>query len=76
MYNACPLLDNFIEFGRKKDAKDNENQILSLLGSAKGGKGDSEEQPSHTMSYNTPNKSDTNEGSGVPAQPYQDIVAM
>lgn len=31
MYNPCPLLDNFIEFGRKKEEKKGRNQFLMLL---------------------------------------------
>ncbi len=31
MYNACPLLDNFIEFGRKKEEKKESKHILRLL---------------------------------------------
>ena len=31
MFNSCPLLDNFIEFGRKKEEKKESKHILRLL---------------------------------------------
>lgn len=31
LYNPCPLLDNFIEFGRKKEKNKDGRQILMLL---------------------------------------------
>lgn len=31
MYNSCPLLDKFIEFGRKKETIKESNNILRLL---------------------------------------------
>ena len=31
MYNPCPLLDNFIEFGRKKTEKKQKQSMLMLL---------------------------------------------
>jgi hypothetical protein len=31
MYNSCPLLDKFIEFGRKKEKIKESNNILRLL---------------------------------------------
>lgn len=31
MYNPCPLLDNFIEYGKKKEEKKDSKYILSLL---------------------------------------------
>lgn len=31
MYNPCPLLDNFIEFGKKREEKKDKQQFLQLL---------------------------------------------
>jgi hypothetical protein len=31
MTNPCPLLDNFLEFGRKKEEKKEQRQILRLI---------------------------------------------
>jgi hypothetical protein len=36
-YNPCPLLDNFIEFGRKKEEKKESKHILKLLDNNEGG---------------------------------------
>jgi hypothetical protein len=31
LYNPCPLLDNFIEFGRKKEEKKDKGSMLHIL---------------------------------------------
>jgi hypothetical protein len=31
MYNSCPLLDKFIEFGRKKEKSKESNNLMRLL---------------------------------------------
>jgi len=31
LYNPCPLLDNFIEFGKKREQKKDQKSILHLL---------------------------------------------
>lgn len=35
MYMQCPLLDQYIEYGRKREEKKNEKHILGLLGGKK-----------------------------------------
>jgi hypothetical protein len=60
LYNPCPLLDNFIEFGRKKEEKKDRGSMLHILNRSIEGGDDYE-------SMQTPSRSDidahhTNEG--------------
>jgi len=43
MYNPCPLLDNFIEYGRKKEEKKEKQQFLMFLDDKSGNKDEDEE---------------------------------
>ena len=45
MYNSCPLLDNFIEFGRKREEKKQQKYILKLL--------ENENQDTDSNKYNS-----------------------
>jgi len=58
MYNPCPLLDNFIEFGRKKEEKKEKQQFLMLLENKSGENKEDEDDVNTYGSQVTPSRSE------------------
>jgi len=58
MYNPCPLLDNFLEFGRKREEKKEKQQFLMLLENKSHVREDEEEVATLGSALITPTKSE------------------
>ncbi len=71
MYNACPLLDNFIEYGKKKEERKESRHLMRLLDNKSSEHFDAEYQAMQKQGlYKTPPDTNFNQGNEVMARTY------